>query len=125
VEWHKKFALPVACLILVLIGSSVGMRLRKASRGLSVVLSVAFVVFYYVLFAAGESLGARGRIDPALGVWYPNLLFTLIAIGLVLAEGQEGFLTARRRSAASGLGVRPCPEPRTRQATGQGRSGSH
>jgi lipopolysaccharide export system permease protein len=97
VEWHKKFALPIACLILVLIGSPLGIRLKKASRGLSLALSLAFAVFYYILFAAGENLGARGRIDPAFGVWYPNLLLALIAIGLVLAEGREGLLRASFR----------------------------
>ncbi len=125
VEWHKKFALPVACLILVLIGSSVGFRLKKASRGLSVALSVAFAVFYYILFAAGESLGARGRIDPAFGVWYPNLLLALIAIGLVLREGREGLLTARPRSVPGVPEDRPRSEPSARPAAGPTQSGSH
>ncbi len=107
VEWHKKFALPVACLILVLIASPLGIRLKKASRGVSLALSVAFAVFYYVMLAAGENLGARGRIDPAFGVWYPNLILALIAIGLVLTEGRERLLPARPRSASSDPVDRP------------------
>ena len=100
VEWHKKFALPIACLILSLIGSPLGMRIKKASRGVSLALSVAFAVFYYVLLVAGESLGSRGRIDPALGIWSPNIILGVIAIGLVLAEGREALLPARLRSLA-------------------------
>ena len=97
VEWHKKFALPIACLILSVIGCPLGMRIKKASRGVSIALSGAFAVVYYVLFVAGESLGSTGRIDVALGIWFPNLLLGIIGIGLVLVEGREALLPARFR----------------------------
>lgn len=98
VELHKKFALPIACLILSMIGAPLALRIKKAGRGVSLALSVAFAVFYYILLATGESLGSRGRIDPALGVWFPNLTLGIIAISLVLTEGREAFLPARLQS---------------------------
>lgn len=97
VEWNKKFALPIACLILSLVGVPLGMRIKRASRGISLALSAAFAVFYYVLLAAGEGLASRGWIDPAIGIWSPNILLGLIAIGLVLAEGREALVPARLR----------------------------
>jgi lipopolysaccharide export system permease protein len=103
VEFHKKFALPIACLILSLIGVPLGMRIKKASRGISLALSAVFAVFYYVLLAAGESLGARGRIDPALGIWSPNVILGIIAIGVVVTEGREALLPARFRVATRNL----------------------
>lgn len=98
VELHKKFALPIACLILSMIGAPLAIRIKKASRGVSLALSVAFAVFYYVLLATGESLGSRGRIEPAIGVWLPNLTLGIIAISLVFTEGREAFLPARLQS---------------------------
>ena len=98
VELHKKFALPIACLILSAIGAPLAIRIKKASRGVSLALSVAFAVFYYILLATGESLGSRGRIEPAIGVWFPNLTLGIIAISLVLAESREAFLPARLRT---------------------------
>jgi len=98
VELHKKFALPIACLILSLIGAPLAIRIKKASRGVSLALSVAFAVFYYILLATGESLGARGRIEPAIGIWFPNLTLGVIAISLVLAEGREAALPAKLQS---------------------------
>ncbi len=98
VELHKKFALPIACLILSMIGAPLAIRIKKASRGVSLALSVAFAVFYYILLATGESLGSRGRIEPALGVWLPNLTLGIIAVSLVLAEGREAALPARLQS---------------------------
>ena len=56
-----------------------------------------------MLLAAGESLGSRGRIDPALGVWSPNLILGIIAIGVVVAEGREAFLPPKLRVAARNL----------------------
>jgi lipopolysaccharide export system permease protein len=97
VELHKKFALPIACLILSMIGAPLAMRIKKASRGVSLALSVAFAVFYYILLATGESLGSRGRIEPAIGVWFPNLTLGIIAISLILTEGREAFLPAKLR----------------------------
>lgn len=105
VELHKKFALPIACLILSAIGAPLALRIKKAGRGVSLALSVAVAVFYYILLATGESLGASGRIDPALGVWFPNLTLGIIAISLVLAEGREAFLPARLQTAARTLMV--------------------
>lgn len=98
VELHKKFALPIACLILSAIGAPLALRIKKASRGVSLALSVAIAVFYYILLATGESLGSRGQIEPALGVWFPNLTLGIIAISLVLAEGREAFLPAKLRT---------------------------
>jgi lipopolysaccharide export system permease protein len=98
VELHKKFALPIACLILSAIGAPLAIRIKKANRGVSLALSVAIAVFYYILLATGESLGSRGQIEPALGVWFPNLTLGIIAISLVLAEGREAFLPARLRT---------------------------
>lgn len=105
VELHKKFALPIACLILSAIGAPLAIRIKKASRGVSLALSVAVAVFYYILLATGESLGSRGHIAPAIGVWFPNLTLAIIAISLVLAEGREAFLPARLRTAIRTLMV--------------------
>ena len=105
VELHKRFALPIACLILSLIGAPLGMRIKKASRGTSLALSVAFAVFYYILLAAGENLGSRGHMHHALGIWFPNILLGIIAIALVLAQGREALLPARLRLATRDLAL--------------------
>jgi len=106
VQWHKKLALPVACLILSLIGPPLAMRMKKVTRGVSLAVSVALAVAYYILLVAGENLGSRGRIDPALGIWAPNLLLGLVAVGLVLGEGREGLVSPRWRSRGRALGAR-------------------
>jgi lipopolysaccharide export system permease protein len=116
IEWNKKLALPIACLILSILGTPLGLRIKRASRGISLALSMGLAVFYYVLLAAGESLGSRGRIDPALGIWSPNILLALIAVPLVLAEGREALLPAKLRRRVQRSAISPQPSAHVERA---------
>ena len=78
VEIHKKLAWPVSCLLFSVVGVSLASRIRRGGRGLSLVVSVALGLGYYVLNVAGESLGDRGKVPEAIAMWLPNLL---VAIG--------------------------------------------
>jgi lipopolysaccharide export system permease protein len=87
VEFHKKLAIPVSCVLFSLVGVPLGSRFRKGGRGLSLAVSVAFALGYYMLIVAGEGMGDRGLVPEAFAMWLPNLL---IAVGgsllLVRAE---------------------------------------
>jgi len=77
VEFHKKLAIPVSCVLLTLVGVPLGSRIRKGGRGLSLVISVGCALGYYMLIVAGEALGDRGLAPEALSMWLPNLLIGL------------------------------------------------
>jgi lipopolysaccharide export system permease protein len=77
VEFHKKLAMPVSCLLFSVIGVSLASRIRRGGRGLSLVVSVGLGLGYYVLNVAGESLGDRGRMPEAIAMWLPNLLMAV------------------------------------------------
>ena len=77
VEFHKKLAIPISCLLFTLVGVPLGSRIRKGGRGLSLVISVGCALGYYVLIVAGEGLGDRGLVPEALSMWLPNLLIAL------------------------------------------------
>jgi lipopolysaccharide export system permease protein len=73
VEIHKKFSLPAACIVFVLIGAPLGMRVRRAGPGVAFV-SVAFFLFYYLCLVGGEELANRLLLPPWLAMWLPNLV---------------------------------------------------
>jgi hypothetical protein len=73
VEIHKKFSLPVACVVFVLIGAPLGMRVRRAGPGVAFV-SVGFFLFYYLCLVGGEELANRLLLPPWLAMWLPNLV---------------------------------------------------
>ncbi|HTX53165.1 MAG TPA: LPS export ABC transporter permease LptF [Candidatus Baltobacteraceae bacterium] len=84
VQYHKKLALPFACLLFVLVGVPLGSRIRRGGRGLSLALSVAFALGYYLLIVAGEGLGGRGFLPEVIAMWLPNVLVGLGGCALLL-----------------------------------------
>jgi lipopolysaccharide export system permease protein len=84
VEYHKKLAIPFSCLLFSVTGVPLASRIRRGGRGLSLAISVVFALGYYVLIVAGESLGDRGKIPEALGMWLPNLLIACGGLALFL-----------------------------------------
>jgi len=73
VEFHKKFSLPAACVVFVLIGAPLGMRVRRAGPAVAFV-SVAFFLFYYLCLIGGEELANRLLLPPWLAMWLPNIV---------------------------------------------------
>jgi lipopolysaccharide export system permease protein len=76
VEYHKKFSLPAACVVFVLIGAPLGMRVRRAGPAVAFV-SIAFFLFYYLCLVGGEELANRLLLAPWLAMWLPNLALGL------------------------------------------------
>ncbi len=78
VELHKKYAIPAACIVFVLVG--IPAALRFPGSGVGLVIGVGMVVFavYYVGLIGGETLANRLIISPALAMWAPNIVFGLL-----------------------------------------------
>ncbi len=73
VEIHKKFSLPAACVVFVLLGAPLGMRVRRAGPAVAFV-SIAFFLFYYLCLVGGEELAVRLLMPPWLAMWLANLV---------------------------------------------------
>jgi LPS export ABC transporter permease LptF len=84
VEWHKRVALPISCLVLVFVGAAVGGLNRRTGRFGGFAISAGSLLLYYILVTAGSSLAETGAIAPTLGVWAPNMLALVTATYLVL-----------------------------------------
>jgi lipopolysaccharide export system permease protein len=85
VELHKRFALPVAALVFVLVGFPLGIgghHRGGGNRGIALAASLGIVVCYYVVFTTLEGMALKGRLPAWLGIWLPNALF--LAAGLTL-----------------------------------------
>lgn len=103
VEYHKKFSLPAACVVFVLIGAPLGMRVRRAGPAVAFV-SIAFFLFYYLCLVGGEELANRLLLPPWLAMWLPNL-----------ALGIWGLHATLRATELMGARARP---PRPKRALG-------
>ncbi|HEX7078430.1 MAG TPA: LptF/LptG family permease [Candidatus Eisenbacteria bacterium] len=95
VEVQKKFSIPAACLVFVLVGAPLGMRARRSGIAVAF-LSILFFVFYYLCLAGGEELADRELLSPWFAMWAPNIVIG--AIGLVLTlQAAELIRRPRRR----------------------------
>ena len=82
VEIHKKFTLPVACILFTLVGAPLGILVRKGGITIASGLSIAFFLVYYILLIWGEQLADRALLNPAIGSWMPNII--LFILGLII-----------------------------------------
>ncbi|TKJ41287.1 hypothetical protein CEE37_06375 [candidate division LCP-89 bacterium B3_LCP] len=106
VEIHKKYSIPVACLVFVLIGAPLGVRVRRGGLGVATGLSVVFFLIYWAFLIGGEDLADRSIITPAMAMWLPNVLMGLVGIVLIRRTVREmqiidlsrmlGFLARKR-----------------------------
>jgi lipopolysaccharide export system permease protein len=81
-EWHRKFTLSIACLILFFIGAPLGAIIRKGGLGMPVVFSIIFFVIFHVISISGEKYARAGVLEPGLAMWLASIV--LFPVGFFL-----------------------------------------
>ncbi len=75
IEFHRRFALPTACLVLAMVGIPLGLSSKKSGKSGGFVLTIALVFIYYFVSLIGVSLARQGKVGPMLGAWLANIAF--------------------------------------------------
>ena len=83
-EWHRKIALSMACLVLFLIGAPLGSIIRKGGLGNSMIFSIVFFMLFYFIGNTGEKFAKEGAWLPFWGMWLST--FVLFPVGLFLTN---------------------------------------
>ena len=89
VEIHKKFSIPVACILFVLLGAPLGVMSKRGGFAVSTSLSFGFFLIYYILLIGGEEMADRNILSPSIGMWTPNLIILCIAFYLLIHTIRE------------------------------------
>jgi lipopolysaccharide export system permease protein len=82
IEWHRKFTLSVACIIMFFIGAPFGAIVRKGGFGMPVVISVVFYIIYHIISITGEKMVKTVSISAPMGMWLAVMI--LAPVGMVL-----------------------------------------
>jgi lipopolysaccharide export system permease protein len=82
IEWHRKFTLSFACLVLFFIGAPLGAIVKKGGLGMPVVFSLIFFVAYHMVSITGEKLAREAVATPFWGMWLSSAV--LLPIGIFL-----------------------------------------
>ena len=89
VEFHRRIALPFACVVFSLIALPLSIRTAWTHRSVGFGVSLGVILLYYLLLTAGETFGKRGMLSPAIALWIPNMVLGTIGLYLFYRVAQE------------------------------------
>jgi lipopolysaccharide export system permease protein len=81
-EWHRKFSLSLACLVLFFIGAPLGSIIRKGGLGMPLVVAIVFFLIFHLLNMFGEKFVKEEIMSPFAGMWLS--IFVLVPVGIFL-----------------------------------------
>lgn len=122
IEVHRRFALPLACMLMALVGIPLGISSRKGGKSMAFVLTVLLAFAYYMGFISLIGLAQRGTLKAWVAVWIPDIIFFLIGLTLfarldrpgdrewttwfrVAYEAVSGWIMERLRKVQPGAGL--------------------
>jgi lipopolysaccharide export system permease protein len=79
IEWHRKFSLSMACLVLFFIGAPLGSIIRKGGLGMPLVVAIIFFLIFHLLNTFGEKYVKQDIVPPYFGMWLA--VIALIPVG--------------------------------------------
>ena len=82
VEWHRKFTLSFACMVLFFIGAPFGAIIRKGGLGMPLVVTVILFIIFHVLSITGEKFVKEGVFSAPFGMWLAS--FILLPFGIYI-----------------------------------------
>lgn len=88
VEQHKRTANPFSIFILTLIGVAVSSRKVRNGLGWSLITGVGLGALYIFTQQFSTTFSTNANFPPVLGAWFPNILFSFIALYMI-AKAQK------------------------------------
>jgi lipopolysaccharide export system permease protein len=89
VEIHKKFSIPAACFVFVLVGVPLGIMSRRGGFGAAATISLGFFVLYWACLIGGEKLADRDILEPWVGMWAANVVIGFAGAYLTFRSARE------------------------------------
>ena len=83
VEIYKKYSIPFACVVFVLIGAPLGIITRKGGFGVAAGVSLGFFLLYWACLIGGEKLADRELLSPFLSMWAANIIIGIAGTYLI------------------------------------------
>ncbi len=86
IEYHKRFSLPLACIVFSAFSLPLGISVQRSGKGASFGIAIVVIFFYYFLLVTMETLGKRGLFDAAWSIYIPNVVFSIAALYLYVTR---------------------------------------
>lgn len=82
ISLYDKIALPLTTIVFVLIGVPLAITPPRVRYNRGFLFSILIIFAYYLIRAFSLSMGAAGSIIPVLAAFTPNIVLTIVGIGL-------------------------------------------
>lgn len=89
IEYHRKFALTFAIIVLFFVGAPLGAIVRKGGFGAPVVIACLLFMIYFVLTEVGEGLVTSGTSSPFVGMWLATFVLSPLALLLMRSAAND------------------------------------
>ncbi len=126
IQIHTRFSLPVACLVLALIGLALGVTSRRDGKLASFAVGIAVIFVYWGIMILGEGMAKGATVSPHLAMWLPNIAFGILGTTLLVwrarSAGQQVSLAIRFLGRGRGT---PRPASAARDGTRRSAVSSH
>ena len=103
IELHNRFALPLACVVLMLLGVPLGVNSRRGGKSAGFVFTILLVFVYYFLSSTGIQLGHQSHLPAFVAVWAANFIFAVAGIFLLWQMATGGWILSALAAWASRL----------------------
>jgi lipopolysaccharide export system permease protein len=95
IEFHRKFALTYAIIVLFFIGAPLGAIIRKGGFGAPVVIAAVIFMIYFIIISIGDNLADTAVVSPFFGMWMAGIFFTPIALFITKAAADDSSIFSR------------------------------
>ncbi|MBK9333378.1 MAG: LptF/LptG family permease [Ignavibacteria bacterium] len=82
-EIYKKYSIPFACVVFILVGAPLGYRVGVEDSGLQPDFHCCFFLLYWACLIGGEKLADRALISPFMGMWIANIIIGCFGLYLM------------------------------------------
>ena len=82
IEWHRKYAFSLSCLVLFFIGAPLGSIIRKGGLGMPLVVAIIFFLIFHLLNMFGEKFVRENITSPGVGMWLSIIVLTPVGVFL-------------------------------------------
>ncbi len=81
-EWHRKYSLSLACLVLFFIGAPLGAIIRKGGLGMPLLMAIIFFLIFHLTIIFGQKFVKEDVMSMIPGMWLP--IIVLVPVGGLL-----------------------------------------
>ncbi|MBM3858342.1 MAG: YjgP/YjgQ family permease [Verrucomicrobia bacterium] len=82
VEMHGRYAMPLTCLVVVVLGVPLGMQVSRRGPMMGVGMALVLVVTFFIVMRLSLQFGYSGRLPPVVAAWLPNVIFGAVGAAL-------------------------------------------